>query len=407
MLDCAVMLGVDHATAPVAVRERLGRLKKEDLLAALQAHGMDEALVLSTCNRFEIYATAPCAHGAQHLLSKILAGGSEMEAEKFNRHSHIKTGEEALRHGFAVAGSIESMVVGEPQILGQFKQAWQGARDAGCVHGFLDRFCTSAMKVGKRIRTETSIGREAVSVASVAVDAMLAEAGDLREKTVLFIGTGEMIGAAVRHLGNEPVGRKLMMSRTLARAQQAAEDFGGEPVTRDALESSLLQADVVICASGGDEAVITHNTLEALACPRPRVLVDLAVPRDIEAQVAELPNISLIDVDSLNSRTSGARHNRQKAIKRANEIIDEEVNAFANWSESRKRVHMIRHLHTSFEQVRREVLARHPNDAERATEVLLKRILHHPTRAIRNRDDLEEVARAYEMFFPTGCTRGK
>ncbi len=336
-----VVVGLSHKSAPIEVRERLAipRTALPDLLARLKEQkGIGEAVVLSTCNRVEVYAAAPgrtatdaelieTARSAAHVLRSV--GGDPVAA-----HLQNVTGPAAVLHLFRVAASLDSLVVGEPQILGQLKDAIEVARGSKALGGTLGQLMHRAVRVGKRVRTETQIGAGQVSVSSVAVDLARDIFGDLAGHTALLVGAGDMAEAASKLLVK--AGAKLLITnRSPERATELAREVGGETRPWADLGKSLVEADVVVSSTSAPGYVITLDLIKGIRKARrgrSLFLIDIAVPRDVEPAVGELENVYLWDVDNLSQAVAESREGRASEAGLAEAIALEEARGFATWT---------------------------------------------------------------------------
>ena len=408
------VLGINHQTAPVALRERVA-FGPDALAPALQAlrrlPGVREAVLLSTCNRTELYAHAD---GDDQALADWLAAhpgaGSDLHAYLY-RHRDA----DAVRHLFRVASGLDSLVLGEPQILGQVKQAWTAARAAGTLGGPLDRLFQQSFATAKRARTDTRIGANPVSVASVAV--RLAEENFARpsESTVLLIGAGETIELAARHLVDAKVQRLLVANRTLAHAQALASRHGGIALPLEQLDRHLAEADIVLSATASRTPILHRAQVEqALRARRhrPMLLLDLAVPRDIDHAVSGLHDVFLYTVDDLERAIEDNRRSRREAARQAEAIIELQTTRFLEQWQAAGRQQPLLQLRAHGEAARAEALAKARQQlaagmpAEKALELLAhtltNRLLHAPTVALREavRSGDAELARAVGKLFP-------
>lgn len=408
-----LVLGINHQTAPVDVRERVA-FAPDALAAALQAvralPGVHEAALLSTCNRTELYAVAEDDDALGDWLATHPGDAAGLHAYLY-RHADA----EAARHLFRVASGLDSLVLGEPQILGQVKQAWAAARASGSLGGRLDRLFQHAFTTAKRARTETRIGASPVSVASAAVRLLQESFARPSEATVLLIGAGETIELAARHLVQARVARLLVANRTLAHAQELAGRHGGYALPLGDVDRHLAEADVVISATASRDPVIARPQVDAALQRRrhrPMLLLDLAVPRDIEPSVAELRDAYLYTVDDLQRAIEDNRRTRREAAEEAEAIIDLQVARYAEHYAASARSAPLRQLRSHGEQARAEALhkARAQLAAGAAPEAALEflahtltnRLLHAPTVALREAavsGDME-LARAAERLFP-------
>jgi glutamyl-tRNA reductase len=324
------VVGLSYKTAPVAIREQVavpaGRLRCYGCRLKLRG-GLSEVVVVSTCNRVEIYGAAPVVKGRVERLFQELSG-TDMD---FSPYTYVKEGAEAAEHLFSVVSGLDSMVIGETEITGQVKQAYQAAQDARLTGRLTNRLFQSALATAKEIRTQTGIGRGSTSVGSVAVE--LAERifdRDLSGKTVMIIGAGKMGEACVRHLAKKAACAVLVTNRSFERAQNLAGEFGGRAVQFDELLSTMVEADIVVSSTGCPHTIVTRDDLAAimpLRRNRPLFLVDIAVPRDIDADVQQLPNVYLYNVDHLEAIVRENVKSREQELARCRCIIAERATA--------------------------------------------------------------------------------
>lgn len=407
-------LGINHETAPVAVRERVA-FADEALpraLAALQAMPqVHEVALLSTCNRTELYAIAD--DGGEALGDWLATHPGD--ASGLHAYLYRYTDGDAARHLFRVATGLDSLVLGEPQILGQVKQAWVAARSAGTLGNRLDRLFQHAFSTAKRARTDTRIGASPVSVASTAVRLLQESFARPSDATVLLIGAGETIELAARHLVQANVARLLVANRTLAHAQELASRHGGFALPLAELDRHLAEADVVISATASRDPVIMRSQVEqalSLRKHRPMLLLDLAVPRDIAADVGGLRDAYLYTVDDLQRAVEDNRRNRRVAAEEAEAIIELQVARYAEQHAASARHAPLKQLRSHGEAARTEVLAKArqqlaaglpPEQAlEYLAHTLTNRLLHAPTVALREAalTGDAELARVAEKLFP-------
>lgn len=397
MLRQAFILGLDHHRSSVALREKLALLSPQELELTLKKAGVKEYMTLSTCNRFEVYGVADNTA----TLPKAFAEAMRLQGVNtpdMDGHIYHKVGEDMIRHGFSVAASVESMVVGEPQILGQMKQAWQHASDNGHSGDFLSRFCQSAFKVGKRVRHETDIAKETVSVASMAVKMAEQVFSDLSQVNITVLGAGEMALSTARALQNVGTKSFTVCNRTLARAEAFAKEFEANVATFDDLSNVLSQTDVVITSTGSKEPVLTQSIVtKAMSARRhkPLFIVDIAVPRDVASDVAEINNCFVYDLDHLGRLADKARRKRHDSVAQARQIIEDELGQFVAWSLSRSQVGILLAMRDHFYQVREDVLSHKNLSAEEATRLLVNKLLHQPSTLLRQSPDksIEETLR--------------
>ncbi len=398
------VLGINHQTAPVALRETVafGPDTLRQALASLRAQaGVQEAVLLSTCNRTELYARSDNGPDA---LANWLAGqqraGDDLHAYLY-RHDEA----DAVRHLFRVATGLDSLVLGEPQILGQVKQAWNDARDAGSLGGPLDRAFQQAFATAKRARTETTIGRNPVSVASTAVRLAQESFARLDESDVLLIGAGETIELAARHLVAGKVRRLLVANRTLAHAQDLARRHGGFALPLEDLDRHLAEADIVISATAARQPILQRAQIEqALRARRhrPMLLLDLAVPRDIAEDVASLRDVFLYTVDDLERAIEDNRAARRNAAEQAEAIIEVHASRFISALGQGDAAAPLRRLREHGQAVQAQALAkaraqlaagRDPAEVlDLLAHTLTNKLLHAPSAALREDAALGEAA---------------
>ncbi len=354
-------LGVNHKTAPVAIRERLtfGPDILQEALSSLTAQEtVTEAVILSTCNRTEIYGVC---QGESQAVAQWLGQFHGLDTETLQQHLYIHQDEAAIAHLLRVAGGLDSMVLGEPQILGQVKSAFASAQEAGGVQKLLSRLFQHGFSVAKQIRTDTAIGSSPVSVAFAAVSLARQIFADLSQHTALLIGAGETIELAARHLNQQGIGRLIVANRTLERAHHLAQSFDGYAIALTDLSAHLAEADIVISSTASPLPVLGKGTVESALKKRkhrPMFMVDIAVPRDIEAEVAELADIYLYTVDDLDSVIHENLRSRQEAAEQAEEIVDLQTREFCGWLNSLEAVDAITDYRANAEQMRDEVLTR-------------------------------------------------
>ncbi len=343
-----LLLGMNHETAPLDVRERFALDDPAPLLAKLVAHDeIDEAVVISTCNRVEMCVTTHQAESAHHTLMGCFPGHEDV--------TYLHTGRAAAAHVLRVASSIDSMVVGEPQILGQMKDAYRAAVEQNACGPVLSRLFQRAFSTAKRVKNETGIARRPVSVARVAVDLARQIFERFEDKQALLIGAGEMIELALAALRDEGLSRIRIANRTVANADELAARFGATSHGLDELDSLLAEVDVVLTSVGGDGPLIDVACVErALANRRRRPLffIDIGVPRNIDPEVDRLDNAYLYDVDDLQQVSKRNAEERRREAQRAESIVAEEEQRFDGWLVALEAVPTIRHLRDSAEQVR-------------------------------------------------------
>ena len=410
-----LVLGLNHQTAPLALRERVatdpGQLPAA--LAALGAvPGVEEAALLSTCNRTEVYAQV--ADGAEPAVADWLARHHGLAPGALASYLYAHRDDEAVRHLFRVATGLDSLVLGEPQILGQVKEAWHAARAGRHLHTPLDRLFQQSFSVAKRVRTDTRIGAHPVSVAYAAVRLARQSFSELDKATVLLVGAGDTIELAARHLVDADAKRLLVANRTLEHAQALASRHGGYALPLSELERHLPEADIVISATASREPVLRRDAVRAALAARrnrPMFLLDLAVPRDIEASVAQLPDAYLYTVDDLEQVIEDGRASRREAAQQAQAIIDLQVAHFMQWWRAQGRQDALRALRGRGDAARDEALARAREQLATGRDPaevmsllahqLTNKLLHGPSTALRQAalDGDLDLLRAAERLY--------
>jgi len=401
-----LLLGVSHKTAPVAVRERLA-VEPEAIAAALveltALAPVREAAMISTCNRVELYVAAEDADRAAAELAGVLARRAGVAVGDLAEHLYQHRDSAAVRHLFRVASSLDSLVVGEPQILGQTKQAYDAAVQHGTAGAVL-RACfeEGAFRVARRVRRETAIARNPVSVSSVAVEFARQVVGDFSRKRVLIVGAGKMSELAARTLRTH--GATLtVINRTRARAEELAQRFGADVADWNDLQGALTTADIVIASTGAQRPVLTLETLKLVRKARrgrQLCLLDIAVPRDVEPEVGKLDGIYLFDIDDLQKQASDHRAEREEEAAEAEAVVEEELGRFVKRWRSRQRGPLVSALQTHFHGIARAEVMRLSggvDDKERKArldiaESLVKKLLHLPMTALRDDDPDEAVS---------------
>ncbi|HYN86660.1 MAG TPA: glutamyl-tRNA reductase [Pyrinomonadaceae bacterium] len=331
-----LLVGLNHKTAPVEVRERLAfgdEACATHLRALVDGEVVREGLIVSTCNRVEVVAATegPRAEEAAARLREFLGSSRSLPPDFFARHLYTHSDDAAVRHVFRVTSSLDSLVVGEPQVLGQVRRAYSVAVGAGTTGRVLHRLVHHALRVAKRVRNETGIASSAVSVSFTAVELGRKIFGSLEGATVMVVGAGEMAELAAKHLAGAGAARVLVSNRTHAAAQRLAAEFGGEAVEFDKLSERVAEADVVICSTASGDYVITRE-MAARAREarrnRPAFFIDISVPRNVDPRVGELDNLFVFDVDDLEAVVASNIREREREAERAELIVESEVMQF-------------------------------------------------------------------------------
>jgi glutamyl-tRNA reductase len=409
-----VVTGLNHRTAPVELRERLA-FDEGSLPIALQAlkqhPGLLEGLILSTCNRVEVAVTADEGTDPEEFVESFLARARNVDPQAFRPYTYSFSGKEAIRHLFRVAASLDSMVVGEPQILGQLKAAYTAAKAEGTVNGFLENVVTRAFSVAKRVRTETDIGASAVSVSYAAVELARDIFGSLAHKKVMLIGAGKMSELAARHLARSGAAI-LVTNRTRSRAEQVAELVQGQVVDYAQMYGRLPEVDIVITSSGAPDYILTKDQMHRIISARknrPMFLIDIAVPRNIEPATNKLDNVFLYDIDDLQKVVDRNLRGRLDEAAEADKIVSEEVERLEGWLRARQAAPVIVSLQEQLERVRaaefdrfRGKLGPLNSQQEEAIEALTRgivnKIAHGPIAELRSSSNVGAVEIIRRIF---------
>ena len=396
-------VGINHQTAPVDIREKVAFSpdRMNEALHELQGlPAVNESVIVSTCNRTEIYCnTSDDIDSVQ----QWLAGFHGLNSESLNPYIYSHTDSDAARHLFRVACGLDSLVLGEPQILGQLKDSYENARDKNSLNSILDRLFQHSFSVAKRVRTDTDIGSNPISVAFTAVSLSKQIFGQLDKLHALLIGAGETIELVARHLVSQSVGSITIANRSIERAQKLADLVEGEAVSINHVPEELVKADIVISSTASQLPILGKGATESALKERKRrpiFMVDLAVPRDIEAEVGELEDIYLYTVDDLKNVVDENIRSRQAAAESAQEIINVEVSAFQNWLRTHQSADDIRDLRSQADLLKQQTLVKaktmfeQDQDIDKALDflanTLANKLMHGPTmemrKALKNND---------------------
>ncbi|MFP4624405.1 MAG: glutamyl-tRNA reductase [Gemmatimonadota bacterium] len=395
-----IVLGASHQTAPAEIRDRIqmnagdveafcGRLRSErDRILELS--------VLSTCNRTEIYSLVSDQDAADPLIRRAVEELKGVSYLGNGKYTYFLQGRDMVRHLFRVASGVESLMVGEPQILGQVRDALKLADHSRATGAILTRLFNTALHVGKRARTETAIGQGTVSVAYAAVEMALKVFDGLDKHTVTVFGAGETGRLVATHLAEQNPAKLLVLNRTAERGQALARELGGEYRPMDALEQVLLESDVAVTATGSTEPLLWSDTVARIARARrtrPLVLLDISNPRNIDPAVGDVENVFLYDLDALEGIAEQNRGRRAREIPKVEAIVEEEVTAFFDWYDALHVVPVLRALRDRFHEVGLAEVARQKGltDEEREslqayTRALINKLLHEPTTRIKGID---------------------
>jgi glutamyl-tRNA reductase len=401
-----LLVGISHRTAPVELRERLDFQARglDDALQALSSrHATSEAVIVSTCNRAELYAACEDVEASRAAIAEFIGDYHGIDPSAVTPHIYGVTDLEAARHLFRVAAGLDSLVVGEPQILGQVKEAHGAASAAHTSRTFLNRLFHASFAVGKRVRTETGLGSGAVSVSFAAVALSKKIFGDLKGRNVLVIGAGEMGKLTALHMKSQGVHQVTIVSRTMAHAARTAEAIGGASAAPwEELDTVLGSADIVITATGAATAILTKPHLEAVMRPRrnrPLFIIDIAMPRDVEPAAGEIEQVFLYNIDDLQATVRENLARRASEVTRAEAIVSEEVEKFGQWLRSRGAIPTVVALRQRFESIRRSELDRLastlPPEArarvDDITRLIVEKLLLTPTEQLKAVSDPETV----------------
>ncbi len=414
-----VIVGLNHRTAPVEVRERLAfpaDTVGHALRGLRERDGIAEGVILSTCNRVEVCVLSEAGYKGVEHVKEFLAAFHGVPAGELSDHLYHYLGEEAVRHLFRVSSSLDSMVLGEPQILGQVKDAYGYACEFKSIGPVLDKFFTKAFSVAKRVRTETRVANSAVSVSYAAVELAKKILGDLPDKTVMLIGAGEMCELAARHLLSAGAKGILVANRTFERAVHLAGEFDGTAVRFEELAVHLKRADIILSSTGAPHFVLKREDVEAvirIRRNRPMFFIDMAVPRDIDPDANEIDNVYVYDIDDLNNVIETNLEERQREAQRAEEIVAAEVQGFYRWLEAQQVTPTIVMLRRKFEEVKNAEVAKavsmlgseDPKTkkvVEALASAILNKVLHPPIAALKKdvegRNVTELVAAVRDLF---------
>ena len=422
-MDQIVSIGTSHHVAPIEFRERLA-FSEEQLIESLQhlreSDQVQEAVILSTCNRVEVYAVANSvrnADAAAKMLVEFLARSRQIGVESLKKWCYLHHNLETIQHLFRVTASLDSMVVGESQILGQVKTAYDLSRASGGAGTVLNRLFTKAFSVGKRIRSETTITTGAVSISYAAVELAKKIFNTLEGKTVAIIGAGEMSELTAKHLVANGVANVLVANRTYERAVKIAEKFNGTPLAYDSDLNFLIDADIVISSTNAPDYLIKRQPLAAIMRKRRHrymFLIDIAVPRDIDPDVSKIDYAFLYNIDDLEAVVVSNLKDRQQEAGQAEQIVTEEAKQFYNQLQTFQVNPTIKALHQQFRQIAdtelqacfyKSTLSDQQEAAVTSmTQAIVKKLLHHPMQNLRcavndgNADHAQYVQALQELF---------
>jgi len=418
-----IVIGLNHNTADIDVREKFafnGPKLEEGLLAFRDLPGVEEGIILSTCNRVELYANVRSAGHALETIKTFLSTFHNIRQDALENALYIHEDIDAVRHIFRVASSLDSMIIGEPQILGQIKDAYELALTRKTTGILLNKLMKKAISVAKRVRTETRISENAVSISFSAVELAKKIFTDLSKKVCMLLGAGEMAELAARHLMNNGIKEVLVCNRTYERGCELAKDFHGKAVRFEAFIEEMVHTDIVICSTGAPTYIVTKGQMQRVMKERKHnqvFLIDISVPRNIDPEVSDLENVYLYNIDDLQGVVDANMFERQKEAEKAEKIIDEEVETFLKWLASLDSVPTIRALRARAEEIKSEELSKllhkmtdigeQEKDAiEYMATALMNKLIHPPTAALKeSTEDKESIVALIQKLYGIDTTR--
>jgi glutamyl-tRNA reductase len=409
-----VVFGLNHNTAPVEIREKLffAESRIPQLLAMLRDRGIEESAVLSTCNRTEIYFCAEHADGSLTAIKDVLVGYFDIDHRILEEYTYNFKDESAYKHLFLVASGLDSMVVGEPQILGQVKDAYRTAVHNNSTGYLLNKLFHKTFNVAKRVRSETRIGYNPVSISSMATELSKRIFGELQQRKVLVIGAGEMSEIALRHFKKEGLHEIFIINRTFGNAKKLAEDIAGVPYPFESMPDLLGQVDMVLASTGAEKPLIDAGLIVQVMKKRknrPLFIVDIAVPRDVDPSVNNIENVYLYDIDDLKDLSQKHLIDRLRESEKALEIVDGEVAKFSSWLRQSEKNPLIAYIIDKAEAVRAKEFKKTSQKLKNADEETLRNIealtraivnkLIHPHVALIKQDSDSEIAEIIKQLF--------
>jgi glutamyl-tRNA reductase len=404
-----LVLGVTHKTANVEIREKLafnGPKLEEGIFALRKIPEVREAAVLSTCNRVELYTCVHNASSAADDIKDFLSAFHSLPRPEFEKSLFVHNGEDAIRHVFRVSSSLDSMVVGEPQILGQIKDAFEFALGKKTTGVLLNKLMKKAISTAKRVRTETRIAENAVSISFAAVELAKKIFTDLAGRSFMLLGAGEMAELAARHLMNNGVQDVMVVNRTYERGCELAREFNGKPVKFEDFLHELVHTDIIICSTGAPSYVLLKDQMHKVMKERrnrPVFIIDISVPRNIDPEINKLDNVYLYDVDDLQEVVDTNIHGRKIEADKAEKIIDEEVEKFLRWMSSLDSVPTIVALRQKADEIKSDEIVKLKSkipdlDEEKLKAVeymataIINKLIHPPTVALKeDTEDRDEL----------------
>jgi glutamyl-tRNA reductase len=403
-----LIVGLNHNTADVEVREKLafdGPKLEEGLLGIKGLKEINEAVVISTCNRVEIYANVSDIDEAKAAIKEFISGFHEINPGLLDDALYFHTGADAVRHTYRVASSLDSMIVGEAQILGQLKEAFEFALERKATGVMLNKLMKKSISVAKRVRTETRIAENAVNISSAAVDLAKKIFTDIKEKSVLLLGAGDMAELAARHLVSGGIREIVVANRTYSTGQKLAEEMEGRVVRFEDFLDEMVHSDIVICSTGAPTYVVTKPQMQSVMKKRKQkhvFVIDISVPRNIDPEIDEMENVYLYNVDDLQSVADAGLEERRKEAERAEGIVEEEIETFKRWQSTLDAVPTIVALREKAESIKKaeleKIINRMPDlgdkekkAMEQVANAILNKLIHPPTSALKEDGEDKEA----------------
>ena len=414
-----LVVGLNHRTAPLEVREKLSitKARMPDALEAMSAY-VDQGVILSTCNRSEVYTIGPEKHLGENV-EGFFSDYFDIPPADIDSYLYTYHHEDSIHHLFRVSSSLDSMILGEGQILRQVRDAFEGASQAKMVQGSLSHLFHQAIRVGKKVRRETAISRNALSVSRACVELARLLLGDLRELKVMVIGAGDAGKLAARALRDAGVGEMVVTNRTYQRAAELARDLDGEAAPFEDMPRVLQDTDIAISSTGSPEYVLEGEAVSRAMSYRPHrplFLIDIAVPRDIGPEVSRIDNVYLYNIDDLESISEANRLQREQEAQKAEVIVAHEVKQFLHWYDTLDVVPTVKALRQQAEEIRERELAKLLGrmdhqltekelwSLEAMSRAIVKKLLHEPTAYLKDRPSPDKVRLARELFSLTDDT---
>ncbi len=409
-----LVIGLNHKTAGIEIREKIA-FDSQRILDALRiiknSPIVRECIILSTCNRVEIYAGVRDKDEGTEFIKDFISNFHNVPRQLLDKNLYVYHGADAIRHIFRVSSSLDSMIVGEPQILGQVKDAFSLSLKNRTTGMVLNRLMEKAASIAKRIRIETGIAESAVSISFAAVELAKKIFGDLSIKSFMLIGAGEMAELATRHLMNSGVREVFVTNRTYERAEELAREFGGRPIKFDNFMDELLHVDIIICSTGAPDYILVKEDIHRIMKQRkqkPMFIIDISVPRNIDPAINDLDNVYLYDIDDLQGVIEVNIQERNKEAQKAEAIVNSGVESFLKWQASLSAVPTIVALRDKAEEIRRTELENalrrlgplgeeQKKRIDYLTKAIVNKLIHHPTIALKyeeeDRDELIAIIR--------------